>query len=97
MKPFNYSSLLTVQPLGTQGTRVTKVTKKDYGYRIQKFNPYVILYYIKLIVNENKSAKAHYKVDKNYCPTQRYTLYFNTEGDEITLKEYRQINKTIKE
>ena len=95
MNTFNYNSLLTVQPINTQGTRVTKVTKKDYGYRIQKFNNYITLYYIKLIVNSNKSAKAHYKVDKNYCPIQRYTLYFNTDGDEITLKEYKQLNKVI--
>ena len=92
MIPFNYNSLLTVQPIDTRGTRVTKVTKKDYGYRIQKFNSYVTLYYIKVIVNENKSAKAHYRVEKNYCPIQRYTLYFNTNGDEITLKEYKQIS-----
>lgn len=95
MNTYNYNSLLTVQPINTQGTRVTKVTKKDYGYRIQKFNNYVTLYYIKLIVNDNKSAKAHYEVDKNYCPIQRYTLYFDTNGDEITLKEYKQLNKVI--
>ena len=95
MNTYNYNSLLTVQPINTQGTRVTKVTKKDYGYRIQKFNNYITLYYIKLIVNSNKSAKAHYKVDKNYCPIQRYTLYFDTNGDEITLKKYKQLNKVI--
>ena len=93
MTKFNYNSLLTVQPIETQRTRVTKVTKKDYGYIVHKFNSYVTLYYIKLIVNSNKSAKAHYKVDKNYCPTQRYTLYFDTNGDEITQKEYKQLNK----
>ena len=95
MNTFNYNSLLTVQPINTQGTRVTKVTKKDYGYRIQKFNNYITLYYIKLIVNDNKSAKAHYKVDKNYCATQRYTLYFDINGFEISQKEYKQLNKVI--
>lgn len=89
----NYNQLLKVEPINTQGTRVTKVTKKDYGYRIQMFNNYVTLYYVKLIINENKSGKAHYKVDKNYCPTQRYTIYFDCEGNSIELKEYKQINK----
>jgi len=93
MNTFNYSSLLTVETERTQGTRVTKVTKKDYGYRIQMFNNYVTLYYIKLIVNDNKSAKAHYKVDKNYCAVQRYTLYFDCNGFEISQKEYKQLNK----
>lgn len=89
----NYNQLLTVEPIETQGTRVTKVTKKDYGYRIQMFNNYITLYFVKLIINDNKSAKAHYLVKKNYCADNRYTIYFDCEGNSITLKEYKLINK----
>ena len=85
----NYKSLLKVDPLNTLGTRVTKVTKKDYGYRIQMFNSYVTEYFIKLVINENGSAKAHYLVRKNYQPDRRFTLYFDTNGDEINLEEYK--------
>jgi len=89
----NYSRLLTVQPLETQGTRVTKVVKTKYGYRVQMFNNYITLFYIKLIVNDNGSAKAHYLVQKNYHPDNRYTLYFGIDGNEVTQKEYKLINK----
>lgn len=89
----NYQSLLTVQPLETQGTRVTKVVKTNYGYRIQMFNNYITLYYIKLVVNSNGSAKASYLVQKNYHVDQRYTLYFGVDGNEVTRKEYQYINK----
>jgi len=87
----NYNQLLTVEPINTQGTRVTKVTKKDYGYRIQMFNNYITLYYVKLIINANKSAKAHYLVKKNYCSDKRYTIYFDCEGNSIELKEYKKL------
>lgn len=89
----NYNSLLTVQPIDNSSyTRVTKVVKKPYGYRVQMFNSYITLFYIKLIINPNGSAKAHYLVEKNYCAPKRYTLYFGVDGNEITQKEYKGIN-----
>lgn len=84
----NYNNLLTVEPYNTQGTRVTKVTKKPYGYRIQLFNHYVTLYYVKLIINTDGTAKAHWRVEKNYSSIQRFTVYHNSEGKEITRSEY---------
>jgi hypothetical protein len=89
----NYNNFLGVDPIDKPGTRVTSVKKTSYGYRVQMFNHYVTLYYLKVIVNENKSAKIHWKVDKNYNPTERYTTYYNTIGNEITRKEYQQLNK----
>lgn len=89
----NYKSLLTVQPLNTQGTRVTKVVKTAYGYRVQMFNNYITLFYVKLVVNSNGSAKAHYLVKKNYCDDKRYTIYFGIDGNEVTRKEYTALNK----
>ena len=88
----NYKNLLTVEPYTAAGTRVTKVTKKDYGYRIQLFNNYITLFYVKLIVNSNGTAKGHWKVDKNYCPIYRYTVYYGLDGNEITRSEYYKIN-----
>lgn len=90
----NYNSLLTVESVKPQGTRVTSVVKKPYGYRIQMFNSYITLYYIKLIINANNSAKAHYLIKKNYCPNNRYTVYFGVDGNEITPKEYKALNKS---
>lgn len=89
----NYKNLLTVQPLNTQGTRVTKVVKTAYGYRVQMFNHYITLFYVKLIVNANGSAKAHYLVKKNYYADNRYTIYFGVDGNEVTKSEYRVLNK----
>lgn len=88
----NYNDLLTVEPYHTQGTRVTKVTKKPYGYRIQLFNHYVTLYYVKLIINANGTAKAHWRVEKNYHPVNSYTVYHSAEGKEITRSEYYKLN-----
>lgn len=88
----NYKDLLTVQPHSTQGTKVTKVTMKPYGFRIQLFNHYVTLFYVKLIINPNGSAKAHWLVKKNYQAEYRFTEYYNTEGNGITRTEYRKVN-----
>lgn len=89
----NYKDLLAVDTnYNNPYTRTTKCVKTDYGYRIQRFNSYVTLYYIKLIVNPNGSAKAHYKEERNYCPVQRYTVYFDCDGNECTQKEYKVLN-----
>ena len=89
----NYNSLLTVQPPSTSGTRTTKVVKKPYGYIVHRFNNYITLYYIKLVINANGSAKASYLVKKNYHDDQRYTLYFGIDGNEVTQSEYKSLNK----
>jgi len=89
----NYKSLLSVQPLNTPGTRVTKVVPTKYGYRIQMFNSYITLFYIKLVVNVDGSAKASYLVQKNYCDDKRYTLYFGVDCNEISKKEYSLLSK----
>ncbi len=78
-------------------TRVTKITKKDYGYRVQMFNNYITLYYVKLIINSDGTAKAKVKIDKNYNPIRYYTLYFDKQGYQIggetrkALKIYKQL------
>lgn len=56
------------------------------------FNNYITLYYIKLVINANGSAKASYLVQKNYHPDNRYTVYFGVDGYEITQKEYKALN-----
>jgi hypothetical protein len=91
----NYKNYLTVEPYRTTGTRVTRVTPTKYGFRAQMFNNYVTLYYLKIIVNADKSAKIQWRVERNYSPVERFTTYYNTEGNEITRKEYQQLIKTL--
>jgi hypothetical protein len=64
-------------------TRVTKVKETDYGYIVHKFNTYVTLWFIKLIVNNDGTAIARVRQEKNYEPTQRFTYYFDKQGREI--------------
>lgn len=89
----NYNNLLTVEPYKNQGTRVTKVTKKPYGYRIQLFNNYITLFYVKLEINSDGTAKASWRVEKNYCATQRFTEYHGADGNEITRSQYYKIKR----
>jgi len=83
-----YTDQYINQPLGklqdgSRGTRVLKRTKTKYGYSIVKGNDYVTIYTIKLYINDDGSAKAKIKVEKNYCPTYTFTVYFDTSGREI--------------
>jgi hypothetical protein len=87
------SEYLTVEPEKQSGTRVSKVVKTDYGYRVQMFNHYVTLYYLKVVVNENGSAKIHWRVEKNYHLTPRFTTYYGTDGYSVEREEYRKLNK----
>ena len=64
-------------------TRVTKVIKKDYGFIFHMFNHYITLYYGKLIINSDGTAKAIVKVDRNYSVKYQYTIYFDRAGFEI--------------
>lgn len=66
-----------------QTNNITKVKKTKYGYLVHMMDNYITLYYIKLIVNDDGSAKAHVRMEKNYCPTQRFTYYFAPDGREI--------------
>lgn len=75
----NYKDLLKVEPTDTNGTRVTKVTKKPYGYLVKLFNNYVTIYSVKLIINTDNSAKAVVKVDKNYLAPFQYTVHYDTD------------------
>lgn len=88
-----YKDLLTVGFEFGGGTKVTKVTKKPYGYIVKMFNHYITLYSLKVVINENGSAKINWTVDKNYQPTIRFTTYYNTDGVEITRSEYQKLNK----
>lgn len=76
-----------------QSNKITSVKEKPYGYRIQMFNNYITLYYVKLIVNLDGSAKAHVRIKRNYSPTQRFTYYFAPDGREIK----DRLNRTKKE
>lgn len=74
-------------------TRTTKVEIKPYGYYVTRFNPYVTVTKVKIMVNSNGSAKAIFKVDKNYQAPYQFTEYYNTEGIKCSKKEYENICK----
>lgn len=74
-------------------TRVTKVVKTKYGYRFQMFNTYITLFFGKLYINEDETAKCVIRVEKNYQAPYQYTLYFDNNGFEIKTKD----NSTRKE
>ena len=78
-----YQDLYLSEDAKARNTKVTKVKPTKYGYVVHMFNNYITLYYIKLIINEDGSAKAHVRMEKNYQPTQRWTLYFAPDGREI--------------
>lgn len=102
---FHYSDFLTVDnDYNKTTTRVTKVTKKSNCYLFLMFNHYITLYYGKLVINSDGTAKAVIKVNRNYCPKYQYTIYFDNEGKEIkaefnsTRKElsiYKKIRSTL--
>jgi hypothetical protein len=89
----NYKNYLTVDSFDKPGTRITKVKKTESGYNVQMFNNYITLYYLKIFVNSNGSAKITWKIDKNYNPIQRFTTYYNYEGFETDKKTYFNLNK----
>jgi hypothetical protein len=93
MAKTHISTYLTVEPVKDYGTRVTKVVKTSYGYRVQMFNNYITLYYLKVIMNENGSAKIHWRVEKNYHTTKRFTTYYGLDGFTVERKEYQNLNK----
>jgi hypothetical protein len=97
----NYKEYLTVGNI-IGNAKVIKVKKTNYGYLFEAFNNYVTLFYGKLIINPNGTAKLRMKVKRNYCADYQYTVYFNTSGFEIqcedhnTRKElqvYNELNK----
>ena len=77
-------------------TKVTNVKKTDYGYRVRMFNNYITLFYLKIIVNKNGSAKIHWEVKKNYFPVERYTTYYDVNEKECSRAQYQDINKKVR-
>jgi hypothetical protein len=93
-KGIHYSEYLKVDnDYNKTTTRTTKVIKKPYGYIFHRFNPYIILFYGKLIINTDGTAKMIMKVHPNYRTFYQYTLYFDKEGYEIKVND----NNTRKE
>lgn len=83
-KGSHYSEYLQVDnDYNKTTTRVTKVKQTKYGYIFHMFNHYITLYYGKLFINPDGSAKARIKVMRNYCPTYYETHYFDLQGYEI--------------
>jgi uncharacterized lipoprotein NlpE involved in copper resistance len=90
----HYSEFLTVDTdYNKTTTRVTWVKKTGYGYLFHMFNHYITLYYGKLVINADGTAKATIRVNCNYSAPYQYTLYFDCEGYEIKTED----NSTRKE
>ena len=85
-------------------TRTTYVKKTNYGYIFHRFNTYITVFYGKLYINNDGTAKAVVRVERNYCKPYQFTVYFDQYGLEIkhesnnTRKElsiYKQIRKNL--
>jgi hypothetical protein len=76
----------------TRGYKTTKIIPKKDGYILHRFSNYVSLQNVKIVYNDKGFAKATVKVSPNYQPTYQYTLYFDNEGNEISVD-----NDTAKE
>ncbi len=71
--------------------RITSVKTTKSGFRVQMFNPYVILYYLKIVTYKN-GFKIHWLAKKNYQPDNRFTAYY-FDGKEISKSEFYKMNK----
>lgn len=79
--------------LTTNNLKVTKVKKTNKGYNIHLFTNYICLYYKYVTLGNNGTAKVVTKVDRNYSAKYQFTLYENKEGEQITLKQFRNLQK----
>lgn len=75
----------------TQSLKVTKVKKTDYGFIIHLFTNYICLYYKYVTLSSDGSAKIVTKVNKNYHAPYQFTSYEDSEGNEITRKQFKQL------
>jgi hypothetical protein len=60
-----------------------KIKKTEYGYKILHMTHYITTTKTKLIINQDGTAKATSKVDKNYHRPYQFTMYFDKNGYEI--------------
>jgi|14_taG_2_1085336.scaffolds.fasta_scaffold233854_2 hypothetical protein len=77
----------------SRNLRVTKVKETNYGFIIHLFSNYVCLYYKYVSLGKNGTAKIKTIVDRNYHSKYQHTTYEDKFGKQITLKEFKQLNK----
>ena len=75
----------------TQRLKVTKIKETSKGFIIHLFTNYVSLIYKYVTTYKNGTAKVITKVNTNYRPKYQYTSYENSEGEEITIKEFKSL------
>ena len=78
-----FQSMFLVPPTGAHIMLYAIKEKKSYGYLITKVTSYISVSKIKLKINDDGTAKAIVKVNKNYVAPYQYTLYFDRAGREI--------------
>ena len=66
-----------------QGTHITKVVEKPYGYLVDAFNHYITLYKHKIVLLDGGFVKVYTTMKKNYRGTQKWVTYYNKDGREI--------------
>lgn len=77
----------------TENLKVTKVKKTNYGFIVHLFSNYICLYYKYITLGKNGTVKIVTKVDRNYYPKYQITTYENEAGEQITVKEFKELNK----
>lgn len=77
----------------TYNLRVTKVKETNYGFIVHLFSNYICLYYKYIMLGKNGTVKIITKVNRNYQSPYQITTYENEAGEQITVKEFKELNK----
>lgn len=90
MQKINLDDLQTIGCMPFLNAKVTKVKTTKDGFRVQLFNPYVTLYYLNVVLYDS-CFKIHWLIKKNYHEDYRFTSYYDSIGNEITRKEFKNL------
>lgn len=75
------------------GLRTTKVKAASNGFIVHQFSHYITTVSTKFTFGKCGTMKAKGIYKKNYQPDVRFTEYYNSDLEQITLKEYQLLNK----
>lgn len=77
----------------SENLKVTKVKETNYGFIVHLFSNYICLYYRYITLGKNGTVKIITKVNRNYQSPYQITTYENEAGEQITVKEFKELNK----
>jgi len=78
------------------GIQTTSIKLTNYGFRVNRFSHYATIESIKCYMYPNGFIKGHSLYQRNYCPDERFTDYFNNLGETITRGEFQKMTKGLK-